>query len=123
MSYLDFSNAQADDPREQSPSPAKMAMFAQIRREYKGTSCKVQCARLREALSRGSVTTFEAMRHLDIYHPPARIWQLRRNGTSITTHWQTILTEARVKHRVGRYVLNPLAGGGSSDSALEGEGA
>jgi hypothetical protein len=50
------------------------------------------------------VTTFEAMRFLDVYHCPARILQLRKAGHRITTHWQTVITEAGAKHRVGLYV-------------------
>jgi hypothetical protein len=40
------------------------------------------------------VTTFEAMRYLDVYHCPARILQLRKAGHRIVTHRQTVLTEA-----------------------------
>jgi hypothetical protein len=58
----------------------------------------------RGALARFSVTTFEAMRYLDVYHCPARILQLRKAGHRITTHWQTVVTEAGEKHRVGLYM-------------------
>ena len=45
------------------------------------------------------------MRYLDIYYCPARVLQLRAAEHRITTHWQTVVTEAGEKHRVGLYVL------------------
>jgi hypothetical protein len=81
----------------------KKAALEAIRAEFKGTDTNTQCARLLEALSRFSVTTFEAMRFLDIYHCPARIMQLRKDGHKITTIRQTVVTEAGVKHSVGLY--------------------
>jgi hypothetical protein len=56
-------------------------------------------------LSRFPVTTFEAMRYVDVYHCPARVLQLRKKGWRIATHWQTVITEAGEKHRVGLYLL------------------
>ena len=85
--------------------PAKLAAFEAIREAHKGNDSKVQCVRLLAALSRFAVTTFEAMRYLDVYHAPARVMQLRNAGENIQTHWQTVITEAGVKHRVGLYVL------------------
>ena len=74
-----------------------------VRDLHPGVSSKVQCARIRAALSQFSITTFEAMRHLDVYDPRARVMQLRHAGESIDTHWQTVITEAGERHRVGRY--------------------
>ena len=31
--------------------------------------------------------------------------ELRKRGHKIVTHWQTVVTEAGEKHRVGLYVL------------------
>lgn len=87
-----------------TPSEKKAAL-EMIRTEFKGTASRSQRARLLEALSRYSVTTFEAMRYLDVYHCPARILQLRKEGYSITTHWLMVETEAGEEHRVGLYVL------------------
>ena len=84
--------------------PEKRAALEAIRTEFKGTTNNTQCARLVEALARFPVTTFEAMRYLDVYHCPARILQLRKAGHRITTHWQTVVTEAGEKHRVGLYM-------------------
>lgn len=91
--------------KEKATPPEKKAALEMIRSEFKGTASRSQRARLLEALSRYPVTTFEAMRYLDVYHCPARILQLRKQGYKITTHWQTVETEAGEKHRVGLYVL------------------
>ena len=91
------------EEKKTTPPEKRMALEA-IRIEFKGTSGDSQCARLLAALARFSVTTFEAMRYLDVYHCPARILQLRKAGHRITTHWQTVVTEAGEKHRVGLYM-------------------
>ena len=51
------------------------------------------------------------MRYLDVYDPRARVMQLRNRGETIDTHWQTVITEAGARHRVGRYTLR--TGGGA----------
>ncbi len=76
-----------------------------------GADNKSQCARLREALSRYSLTTFEAMRYLDIYHVPARILQLRKEGESIITTWTAVETEQGHTHLVGLYTLGAKVAG------------
>ena len=81
----------------------KKAALEAIRADFKGTSSDTQCARLLEALARFPITTFEAMRYLDVYHCPARILQLRKAGHRILTHRQTVVTEAGVRHSVGLY--------------------
>lgn len=91
--------------KEKATSPEKKAALEKIRSEFKGTASRSQRARLLEALSRFSINSFEASRYLDVYHCPARILQLRKQGYRITTHWQTVETEAGETHRVGLYVL------------------
>lgn len=91
------------------PADDKREALALILKAHPGNSCAVQCARIRAALSRFSLTTFEAMRHLDIYDPRARVLQLRKDGECIATHWTRIETEAGHLHRVGVYVLAPTA--------------
>ena len=91
------------DEKKTTP-PEKRAALEAIRTEFKGTANNTQCARLLAALARYSVSTFEAMRYLDVYHCPARILQLRKSGHCITTHWQTVVTESGEKHRVGMYM-------------------
>ena len=89
----------------------KKAALEAITGVFKGTSNKSQCARLLEALARYPITTFEAMRYLDVYHCPARVLDLRKLGHDITTHWQTVETESGEAHRVGLYVLAGAAMG------------
>lgn len=96
--------------KNKATSPEKKAALEAIRDQFKGTASRSQAVRLREALSRYSITTFEAMRYLDVYHCPARILQLRKQGYKIATHWQTVMTEAGVRHRVGLYLLESGAG-------------
>jgi Helix-turn-helix domain len=91
--------------KEETATPEKEAALKALRDQFKGTDGNSQCRRLLEALSRFPITTFEAMRCLDVYHAPARVLQLRKAGHPILTLWQTVTTEAGVKHRVGLYVL------------------
>ena len=85
--------------------PTKGAALLEIRNQLSGTSAASQCARLLAALRRFPLTSFEAMRFLDVYHVPARILQLRRSGEEIDTHWQVVETESSDRHRVGLYAL------------------
>jgi len=85
--------------------PHKEVIFQEINRLFTGNSAKEQCTRLLQALSNFSVNSYEASRGLGIYHPPARILQLRKQGYKISTIWQTIVAENGDKHRVGFYVL------------------
>ena len=100
--------------KEEKATPDKEAALKALRDEFTGTNTKTQCQRLLEALYRFPVTTFEAMRHLDVYHVPARVLQLRKAGHDILTLWQTVITEAGTQHRVGLYVLRRGAGQGDT---------
>lgn len=91
--------------KEKATSPEKKAALEAIRAEFKGTSANEQAERMLAALRCFPVTTFEAMRYLDVYCPPARVQQLREQGYEIKTLWQVIETESGDKHRVGLYVL------------------
>ena len=74
---------------------------------YLSNTCEAQRKRLLEALKEAEglgVTSYYANRELDIYHPPARIKELRQMGWRIETLWETVETDLG-KHRVGRYVL------------------
>lgn len=95
--------------KNKATSPEKKAALETIRANFKGTASRSQAARLLEALSRFPISTFEAMRYLDVYHCPARVLQLRKRGHQITTHWETVETEAGESHRVGLYVLSQRA--------------
>lgn len=91
--------------KEKVTSPEKRAALEAIRAQSKGTAGAAQAKRLLEALRNFSITTFEAMRYLDVYHCPARVLQLRKQGHKIATHWESVVTEAGETHRVGLYVL------------------
>jgi hypothetical protein len=56
----------------------------------------------------GSITTFEAMRFLDVFDPRPRIHELRHtDGHPIRTTMRAGQTESGVVHRVGVYALTP----------------
>jgi hypothetical protein len=89
----------------------KLAVLAEVRQMFKGNEAGAQRRRVQEVLERGfTLNTFEASRHLDVYHCPARIKELRNSGLNIVTHWVRVLTEAGVSHRIGQYLLVRGAG-------------
>lgn len=83
-----------------------------IAKEFPGTDIKSQIKRMAVALTRmGSITTFEAMRKLDIYDPRPRKLELLAMGFDIALTWDRTETESGVKHRIGRYVLKSIPEG------------
>lgn len=92
-------------PNKEEAAPEKVAALKQIREQLTGNAGRTQCQRLLAALARFPITTFEAMRFLDVYHCPARVLQLRKDGLEIVTHRKTVITEAGAKHTVGLYVM------------------
>ena len=90
---------------KQKAAPEKEAALKTIRDQFIGTSGRNQAERLLAALRQYPITTFEAMRLLDVYHVPARVLQLRKAGHRIVTLWESVTTEAGARHRVGLYVL------------------
>lgn len=103
----------SNTPVHTDTSPSKRKYLAAILKATPGNNLPAQCQRLRKALSRYSLSTFEAMRYLDCYYPPARVMQLRREGEQIDTHWVYTVTESGERHRVGLYVLAPTKKGGT----------
>ena len=101
-----MSNTNSTPPGKDTPEGKQQALAA-ILEAHPGNTCAVQCERIRAALSCFSITTFEAMRYLDVYDPRARVARLRKRGERIDTHWQRIATESGHMHRVGLYVLGP----------------
>lgn len=91
-------------------SPEKQADLRSIKAMFTGSSAGAQCERLLTGLARYKITTYEAMRYLDVYHCPARVLQLRKRGYKITTYWETVITESGDKHNVGCYVLDSTGG-------------
>lgn len=83
-----------------------------ITAEIPGISAAAQRLRLATALELlGSITTFEAMRHLDIYDPRPRKLEPLAAGYNITLSWDQTVTESGETHRVGRYVLKGIPEG------------
>ena len=84
----------------------KLTALTEVREMFNSNDGNSQCRRILEFLQRGyMLNTFEASRHLDVYHCPARIRQLRAAGHNIVTHWIKVVTEAGKPHRVGNYLL------------------
>jgi len=83
----------------------KRQALADILAAHPGTDSTAECTRIRTALARFALSSFEASRYLDCYEPRARVMQLRHAGDVFRTHWQTVQTEGDAKHRVGLYVL------------------
>lgn len=87
-------------------TPERIANLIAIRDSIPGTSAQPQSQRLLEAIRKlDHVTTFEASRYLDVYHPPARKRDLVKLGYSIGTAMRDVFTEAGKRHRVGLYFM------------------
>jgi Helix-turn-helix domain len=96
--------------KQKTTSPEKQLELEAIASKFSGENSYSQRARFLEALSRFPVTTFEAMRYLDIYDPRPRIHELRHKyGYGIKTLRQTAVTESGEKHSIGLYVLESSA--------------
>jgi hypothetical protein len=90
-----------------SPSPDRVAALIAIRDSNPGTRSASQRTRLLSAIERlGSVTTFEAMRFLDVFDPRPRKLELVRRGHPIESTRDRMETEAGVVHRIGRYFMD-----------------
>lgn len=89
-------------------TPQREAALKNILARMPGNDTATQRARLLTAMYElGSVTTFEAMRYLDVFDPRPRIHELRHQyGYNIKTVTRAEQTESGVFHRVGVYVLD-----------------
>lgn len=85
--------------------PDKEAALVQLSIDFMGNSAKTQCLRLLNALQLFKINSYEASRFLNIYHPPARILELRKQAHRIDTVWETVEAENGILHRVACYVL------------------
>ena len=92
-------------PQGKDTPEGKQQALSAILQAHPGNSSAVQRQRLRAALARFGITSFEAMRYLDVYDPRARLLQLRKAGERIDTHWVHRHTESGHLHRIGMYVL------------------
>ena len=87
--------------------------------KFTDNSAHNQCLKLLDyLLERGSITSAKAREKLDIYYPPARIFELRQAGYLIVTIWDNWTSEHGIKHRIARYVLTQKQ---SVESVIESE--
>ena len=99
---------------EFTPRDRIVALHA-IRDRYPGNVAAAQEARLLAAMIElQHCTTFEASRHLDVYHPPARKLALLKRGYGVLLTWRLVTTESGKAHRIGVYSLIKCSGGESS---------
>ncbi|WP_157903325.1 helix-turn-helix domain-containing protein [Cupriavidus malaysiensis] len=99
-------NQNHEYPQPSSGSASREERLAAIYHRCRGTHHATQTQRLALALKElKSVSTYECRRHLDIYCPPARKYDLIKQGYRIKTHRQTVRVENGGEHRVGVYVL------------------
>ena len=88
-------------------TPERIDALHTIRDRNKGEASATQRARLLDALQTvGHVTTFEAMRFLDIFDPRPRKLELVREGHAIITTRRVCETESGEKHTIGVYSLD-----------------
>lgn len=80
--------------------------YAMLLRTVSGNDVATQRARLTAALKVSPITSFDARKYLDIYHPSARIQELRALGLKIRTDRVNQQTDAGVIHpRIGKFIL------------------
>ena len=97
-------------PSTNETSSERAAILAEILRTMPGNDCETQRNRLLTTMQRlGSVTSYEASRLLDCYYPPARIFELRKDGHDIKTLMRAEQTESGRFHRVGVWVMEGAA--------------
>ena len=84
----------------------KLAHYATLLNLYPGNSADMQRTRLHLALQHAPITTYEARKYLDIYHPNARKHELVKLGLRIDTLRIAQQTDAgTIHHGIGLYVL------------------
>ena len=91
---------------KQSGSSDGNSHFQRIVKAWPGNDSSQQRQRLLQTIQeRGSVTTMEAVRFLEIVDPRPRIFELRAAGWQIVRGWTMQESETGGLHRVGSYRL------------------
>lgn len=86
--------------------PERIKILLIIRDAYPGGTSAPQRARLLAAMQQtGHITTFEAMRYLDVFDPRPRKLELVAKGHDIVLTWRKSPTESGTLHRVGVYSI------------------
>ena len=99
-----------DGPQSKTP-PARAgrsdaAAQNELGRDGSPSAAAAQRARILAHLQAGRpLSTIQARRELDVLHPGARVFELRRAGWPIAMTWVSEETSAGQRHRVGRYWL------------------
>jgi hypothetical protein len=76
--------------------------------EHLNNSVQSQRERLLVWLRKRPISTIEARKELDVIHSPARVYELRREGFNVVTHWSYEENQGNgTLHRVAKYVLLP----------------
>jgi hypothetical protein len=84
----------------------KLEHYATLLKRFPGNDTNMQRTRLYLALQYAPITTYEARKYLDLYHPNARKRELIVQGLFIDTLRVAQETDAGVIHRrIGLYVL------------------
>jgi hypothetical protein len=84
----------------------RIAILKAILAATPGNTSAAQRARLLAAMQQtGHITTFEAMRFLDVYDPRPRKLELLAEGHRIMLSWRHVPTESGRPHRVGVYYI------------------
>ncbi len=84
----------------------KQEHYATLLNRFPGNDANVQRTRLYLALQFAPITTYEARKYLDLYHPNARKRELIVQGLHIDTLRVAQQTDAGVIHRrIGLYVM------------------
>ena len=87
-------------------APDRLVILKAILAATPGNSAAAQRARLLAAMQQtGHITTFEAMRFLDVYDPRPRKLELLAEGHSVLLSWRHVPTESGRPHRVGVYYI------------------
>ncbi|MBK8816501.1 MAG: helix-turn-helix domain-containing protein [Methylococcaceae bacterium] len=68
------------------------------------TNAAYQRQRILAWLLTAPLNTYQARQELDVFHPSARVQELKEVGHKIITHWTSIETPLG-KHRIAEYVL------------------
>jgi hypothetical protein len=90
---------------EKNPSGGNRTASKNSTSNLTGNSALTQRQRLLAALRKGRINTRDARNILDIYHPSARIGEMKKQGHDIVTHWEYVMSDCGQEHRIASYAL------------------
>lgn len=97
--------------KKKSPFTGQVSGATCNYRNVNNISTEAQRQRLLAYLKeKGSATTIFIRKELNILAPAPRVFELRKKGYPIETHWLEDITYEGHKHRVANYIL-PMKGG------------